>query len=379
MFLVLTLSPSSLSLLASAQKMSFDHCAKCGSTHNPQALRRCSRCLSVAYCSSHCQKSHWIAGHKSVCRPPTVLNSRQVVIGAGDAKSAGVNAAAALVAASESWSMKVSSPLLRGTRRIGSAGAAVPTTSAPLIAPAAAGDGSAPTTAQALDDLSSNVSLTEGVVFSKSSRFAANSAASTSSPAPFVMSSVGAPAFVGSPIDRAVPARTRSPHTSTRSIANSSTHSNSPSTTTRTLGLGLGAGSTNSPSARARSLVDGKSPAAMPRALSRIALESSSSKEGGGGSAPGTPSSAASAAAAKAGAAPISVSTPQAQRTTAAAVPNPFVTEWMEVKPCTGESSAERNRGNGWFARRDIPACTPLMIEFGVASSAFPADSEYLE
>ncbi|KAI8363930.1 hypothetical protein BD560DRAFT_455465 [Blakeslea trispora] len=36
----------------------------------PGSFKRCGRCQRVAYCSRECQKEHWKAGHKAVCKSP---------------------------------------------------------------------------------------------------------------------------------------------------------------------------------------------------------------------------------------------------------------------------------------------------------------------
>lgn len=37
----------------------------------PPLLKKCARCLKVAYCSPACQKQHWRDGHKKECKPPS--------------------------------------------------------------------------------------------------------------------------------------------------------------------------------------------------------------------------------------------------------------------------------------------------------------------
>ena len=43
---------------------SFPACAAARPAHT------CSRCANSFYCSTDCQRSHWVAGHKAECRPP---------------------------------------------------------------------------------------------------------------------------------------------------------------------------------------------------------------------------------------------------------------------------------------------------------------------
>jgi hypothetical protein len=44
------------------------NCAACGIN---SASKRCSRCKSVRYCSSNCQRTHWKIAHKQQCSAPT--------------------------------------------------------------------------------------------------------------------------------------------------------------------------------------------------------------------------------------------------------------------------------------------------------------------
>lgn len=36
----------------------------------PPRLKKCARCLAVAYCSESCQREHWRNGHREVCKAP---------------------------------------------------------------------------------------------------------------------------------------------------------------------------------------------------------------------------------------------------------------------------------------------------------------------
>lgn len=50
-----------------------DTCSLC------RALRKCTKCGVTAYCSRECQRKHWNAYHRKVCRPPGVLRPGDVV------------------------------------------------------------------------------------------------------------------------------------------------------------------------------------------------------------------------------------------------------------------------------------------------------------
>lgn len=55
-----------VSLLDTIRKVSgMRSCARCGKICKQH---RCARCRKVTYCSRHCQKKHWAAGHKQVCK-----------------------------------------------------------------------------------------------------------------------------------------------------------------------------------------------------------------------------------------------------------------------------------------------------------------------
>jgi hypothetical protein len=47
---------------------------QCGHCHKEQGnqttFSSCAACRSVVYCSRECQKNHWAAGHKRLCRKP---------------------------------------------------------------------------------------------------------------------------------------------------------------------------------------------------------------------------------------------------------------------------------------------------------------------
>ncbi|WIA21757.1 hypothetical protein OEZ85_000919 [Tetradesmus obliquus] len=48
-----------------------NHCLECGEEEaEGTQLLRCGNCKTAYYCSKACQKAHWRAGHKAVCRPP---------------------------------------------------------------------------------------------------------------------------------------------------------------------------------------------------------------------------------------------------------------------------------------------------------------------
>jgi len=54
------------SLLDTIRKVSgLRSCARCGKIGKQH---RCARCRKVRYCGRHCQKAHWAAGHKQVCK-----------------------------------------------------------------------------------------------------------------------------------------------------------------------------------------------------------------------------------------------------------------------------------------------------------------------
>lgn len=42
-------------------------CARCGGTG--EGLKRCARCLTIAYCGRECQTAHW-SEHKPFCKKP---------------------------------------------------------------------------------------------------------------------------------------------------------------------------------------------------------------------------------------------------------------------------------------------------------------------
>lgn len=54
-------------------------CASCNATMAKGIdLKSCARCKVTYYCSRECQKNHWKAGHKLVCRPATEKSSGAV-------------------------------------------------------------------------------------------------------------------------------------------------------------------------------------------------------------------------------------------------------------------------------------------------------------
>ena len=56
----------------------------CGNPDCPKpGTDMCSRCKSVFYCSRDCQRSHWKAGHKKVCKKAGVPAGRSSSSGAG--------------------------------------------------------------------------------------------------------------------------------------------------------------------------------------------------------------------------------------------------------------------------------------------------------
>ena len=56
-----------------SQQNATRHCSACFKTPAP---KRCSRCKSVFYCSSQCQKSHW-KFHRAECKPLTEKEARE--------------------------------------------------------------------------------------------------------------------------------------------------------------------------------------------------------------------------------------------------------------------------------------------------------------
>lgn len=49
------------------QQAALTACARCKKSEQPEALKRCGRCLQVCYCSADCQKADWPT-HKKACK-----------------------------------------------------------------------------------------------------------------------------------------------------------------------------------------------------------------------------------------------------------------------------------------------------------------------
>jgi len=82
------------------------HCAapSCRKQADQQAgvtLKRCVRCLAVAYCSRDCQREHW-PQHRPYCKSPAAAASDAASAPAGAAGAAGPDAASASAAAASS-------------------------------------------------------------------------------------------------------------------------------------------------------------------------------------------------------------------------------------------------------------------------------------
>ena len=74
-------------------------CAGCGKHYERTALKRCSKCLGVAYCSRECQVAHWKGGHKQHCQEIAAameaIKAGQPVVEAASAAAAAATAAGA--------------------------------------------------------------------------------------------------------------------------------------------------------------------------------------------------------------------------------------------------------------------------------------------
>ena len=67
-------------------------CAYCGGVESiagGRANRKCAQCASVAYCSKECQRKHWKAGHKAVCKVLAANRRSGSAGGGGSTGSAG--------------------------------------------------------------------------------------------------------------------------------------------------------------------------------------------------------------------------------------------------------------------------------------------------
>jgi len=60
------MAPSNLEARRAEQILA---CAFCKASPDGRKFQKCSQCQAVSYCSHNCQKAHWKAGHKKMCRP----------------------------------------------------------------------------------------------------------------------------------------------------------------------------------------------------------------------------------------------------------------------------------------------------------------------